>query len=393
MDKLSSMILLYCIPLYFTQGFFFPSGGVISQTLVLIWILIDLYYVKTYFTSKSTKSALGNVILFFWISNIVYWYFSPRMVSNAGLTFSTFGDFKNLTIVSLAYFPFLILSNRNYINIKWLEKFVFLLLGAAIIAFFVKQNYLQLEYGIDMTNNVAYYFVIILPFVGCYTNKKISFIFFAIIFIFLMLCAKRGAIICAFISLLIFILKYLKANKKVKFSRIFGILILVLVIVHISNTMLDSSELLQRRLEATREGDSSARDYIYSSLWNIFKDSPIETQIFGHGMSQTVVLIGGYAHNDWLELLTNNGIFGFLAYLSIFVTGIIKYFKSKIKETTMMHYIFLTSLLCLLARSMFSMGYLAPESALFFAGLAINLKGKPLFKIRTQTEQIRQTAK
>ncbi len=371
MNNFFSILLLFCIPIYFTQGAFFPSGGIISQTLMLLWLLVDLYYVKEYLASKSDRSILGNAILVFWITNMVYWYFSPRIVSNTGLSFTTFGDFKNITVVMLTFFPFAILSKRGYISVKRLKKFLFLLLGAAIIAFFVKRNDIQNIYDLEMTNNTAYYFVVVLPFIGCYFNKKISFVFFAIIFVFLMLCAKRGAILCAVISTIVFAIQYLTVNKRIKFSRILSILILILVIIYISNSIFETSELLQRRFEATREGDSSARDFFYSALLKIFQESPVIIQLFGHGMSQTVSLIGGYAHNDWLELLTNNGILGVIMYAIIFITSSMIYLRSKSMWDNAMSYIYLSSLLCLFARSIFSMGYLAPESALFFAGLAI----------------------
>ena len=369
-DKFFSKLLLIVIPLYFTQGAFFPSGGIISQALMLIWLLIGLYYVKEYLKSKDGKSILGNAILVFWIANIVYWYFSPRIVSNTGLSFTTFGDLKNLTVVMLTFFPFAILSKRGYISVKRLKKFLFLLLGAAIIAFFVKRNDIQNLYDLEITNNTAYYFVVVLPFIGCYFNKKFSFVFFAIIFVFLMLCGKRGAILCAVISTIVFAIQYLAVNKRIKFSRIVSILILILIIIYISNTIFETSELLQRKFEATREGDSSARDFYYSALWKIFQESPLITQLFGHGMSQTVALVGGYAHNDWLELLTNNGILGVIMYAIIFITSSLIYLRSRSMWDNAMSYIYLSSLLCFFARSIFSMGYLAPESALFVAGLA-----------------------
>lgn len=364
-DKLFSKLLLLSIPLYFTQGWVFGSGSLVSQVLVGIWLLTNFYYLVYYF-QKCEISSIAKVILVFWIVNLFYWIVSPKEVHSLGLSFNTFGDFKNLTTVVLSYFPFAVLSRIKIINDNYMRHFAILFLGAAIIAFMTKQGVNMAVFGFLITNNTAYYFAVVLPLLGVFWGDKKFWIGFIVILVFLLLCAKRGAIFCAALTLLVYFplsMKRISTNKVL--SRIIGSVVILAVLAIVVINIFSSSELLQARLVDTQEGNSSARDLIYGELWSIFTQSDFIIQIFGHGMSQTVPLIGSYAHNDWLELLTNEGVVGVILYASVFITMFNYYRKNKKRMEVRYAFMFLVAFLCLLFRSSFSMGYMAPESALF----------------------------
>ena len=368
-DKLFSGLLLFCIPIYFTQGWLFGSGSVISQILIGIWLLADFYYF-VYYYHKCKISSAANTILVFWIVNLFYWIFSPKEVHSLGLSFSTFGDFKNLTTVVISYFPFAVLSNKKVLDDKYMRRFAVFFLGAAVIAFLRAQNANMANFGFIITNNTAYYFAVILPLLGvCWGDKKF-WMFFFVIMVFLLLSAKRGAIICAALALLVYFplsMKRISENKML--SRIVGSVVIMAILSIVVINMFSSNELLQSRLVDTQEGNSSARDIIYAELWEVFLHSNSLNQIFGHGMSQTVTLIGGYAHNDWLELLIGEGVFGVLLYASIIISLFNYYHKNKSRVEARYSFMFLTALICFLFRSTYSMGYMAPESALFYMAM------------------------
>lgn len=375
-DRLFSRVLLLVIPLYFTQGVLFGSGSIVSQMLIGIWLLIDFYYLIVYLY-KGKRNRLLNVFVLFWIVNLLYWIYSPKVVASQGVSFATFGDFKNTTIVVLSFFPFSYFQENETINVKYLMLFSSLFLFAAISAFLTQRDALVSEYGVDRTNNTAYYFAVLLPFIGVYWRKKLFWIWYFVIIVFLLLCAKRGAIVCGVIALVVFLFL---SNRDVQNSnrvwRVFGMMLILIALLIVVYYLFSSSELLQQRFQATQEGDSSQRDWIYSTLWSIFMESNIINTLFGHGMSQTVTLIGGYAHNDWLELLTNEGIVGVLLYASIYISLISYYRRNKHSIHMRGKYIFITAILCMFFRSTFSMGYLAPESAMFCVAMACGLKMK-----------------
>lgn len=374
-NKLFSRLLLIIIPLYFTQGWLFDSGSITSQLLVGVWLLIDFYYMFAYLL-KGKRNAVSNIIIVFWIVNLVYWFFSPKVVfSLDNRSFETFGDFKNISIVIISYFPFAYFQRKGVIDLKYLRRFFVIFLFAAIAAFMMKQEALLDEFGVYKTNNTAYYFVVLLPFLGVFWGDKKFWIWFIVITIFLLICVKRGAIICGFITYIVFLIM---SNKNVPknrlLSRFVGIIIFSIIIVVIVRYMFSTSDLLQSRMLATQEGDSSGRDRIYEGLWKLFSESSAIKKLFGYGMSQTVSFIGGYAHNDWLELLINEGIFGVFLYAAIFIS-FLSFYRSNKKYMVMGdRFRFIVAFLCLIFRTTFSMGYLAPESALFFIAMASGQK-------------------
>lgn len=80
--------------------------------------------------------------------------------------------------------------------------------------------------------------------------------------------------------------------------------------------MMAESDYFNHRIEQTLEGDSSNRDVIYGGLIIHFLDETNALKLFlGNGAQATLKIHGGFAHNDWLELLINNGIIGALIYI------------------------------------------------------------------------------
>lgn len=378
-DKLFSKLLLFCIPLYFTQGQLFESGGPISQLLIGIWLIVDFYYLVLFFRDDR-KTNVGIAIVVFWIIGLIYWIISPKTVSILNRSFNTFGDFKNMTVVFLSYFPFYRFSLKSIIAERWIRHFSVLLLIAAILAFFYKQSNLLYENDKLVTNNTAYYFVVILPLLGAFFGKKSFIVVLAIMIYFLLICAKRGALICASISIIVFMFLWFKnAPNSKKVYRFFVIIFFAFIIGVFVYQFYSSSELLQTRLIETQEGESSGRDFIFANIWDTHTNSSILNRLFGYGMSQTVTLIGGYAHNDWLQLLLDQGLFGVLLYAVFYIAAFKYYFKNRLGMNIQYRYIYISALLCFLTRTLFSMGYLAPESALFVVGIALG-QGNTLHK-------------
>ena len=120
--------------------------------------------------------------------------------------------------------------------------------------------------------------------------------------------------------------------------------------------MIETSELFTSRIEDTIEGNSSNRDILYGQLINAFKtETNILNVLFGHGANATIGIAGNYAHQDWLETLTNNGIIGcfilFMFYLSILIRAI----KQKNIFQNNMFYSFMILVFILFTKTIFSM--------------------------------------
>ena len=69
------------------------------------------------------------------------------------------------------------------------------------------------------------------------------------------------------------------------------------------------------------EGDISGRDNIAKLIIDYHGTQANVFQIvFGSGSDGTLRLIGAYAHNDWLEILFNQGIVGIIMYVIYWIS-------------------------------------------------------------------------
>ena len=167
--------------------------------------------------------------------------------------------------------------------------------------------------GDEFTNNAGYILMSVIPCMLVFKRKIVSYFGIALCIGFIFMSMKRGAILISVISLLL-IIRYDLKNTKYSFYR-FRIFVIVLiglfVLYQYVEYLIDTSDYFNMRLQATLEGDPSERDEIYARYWNLFlNESNIFQQFFGRGALATVKETGVYAHNDWLEILTCQGICG-----------------------------------------------------------------------------------
>jgi len=133
--------------------------------------------------------------------------------------------------------------------------------------------------------------------------------------------------------------------KELKLKNIIIFLITAVVLIKVFFTYMDFSYLngilniLDKRFEGLfhmlegGKGDASSgeRAYLIKEGFNIFMDNPV----FGTGLNTFRVFLGKYAHNNYLELLVDVGIIGFVLFYAIY--GIVfleikKMSKSKLRR-------------------------------------------------------------
>lgn len=120
-------------------------------------------------------------------------------------------------------------------------------------------------------------------------------------------------------------------------------------------TFLQEDEYLQQRIEDTMEGNSSGRDTIYREALECWYYAG-ETQFWiGHGFLSTIPEIGKMAHNDWLEILVDYGVLGFVIYALLFYQ-LIKVIKRESDARYRM--VMLSCLSIWILKSLYSMAYL-----------------------------------
>ena len=174
------------------------------------------------------------------------------------------------------------------------------------------------------------------------TNKdRIRYMYLIPMVITLPAClysGSRKSIILILISVFAFFLLYSENKQITKRLLLGGAIIggIVYIIQNISAFSIIHSRfeqlfsMLGRGNAILDTGDINRMKYIENGL-EAFKNSPI----WGNGFAYSYYLFGTYSHNNYVELLMNNGIIGFAAYYIIHIGIItntikIRFFSKKI---------------------------------------------------------------
>lgn len=347
--------------LYFSQGILYESGSIISQSLLLAILLINVVFFIKVILQKNKNS-------FIWLWTILYLlivlgylfcgdYGKPLFVS----------QLKAISIFMLSFYPFFYWSKIGVFNEKIIKKMIWFLLPLFIFAFFLSETALQTEKGREtVVNNSAYYFVSLMPFLYFLKNKNWSFILLIACILFLIMGAKRGALLAGSASSLLFIffyLKQIKTKKTIKKIRILlGFVCLIIISIYFINDFLTQNDFILKRIEDNR----STRPQNYLALWNHWLNSQNHTNfLFGYGYFTTPTITPErvMAHNDWLEMLTDFGLVGVLIYLFTFLAFI---FQIKKHDEILLKFVHTTIALCYLLISTFSM-WVNNGSNIFYA--------------------------
>jgi len=178
----------------------------------------------------------------------------------------------------------------------------------------------------NIVNNIAYRFVALFLFIFLFQRKKLlSIIMTTIILYFVISGAKRGAFLVSMIILICFIFYQMKTNdNKNSISTFAGNTTFIVIILIVLNRLYLENQYLNSRLAALVQGDSSGRSIIYSNILNNWIKSDAFYKTFGHGFAASITIsgTGNYAHNDWLEMLSNFGMVGIIVYIMVFYHGI-----------------------------------------------------------------------
>ena len=375
------MMGLYII--YSAQGLAYTSGGALSQLMLLIILGIGgICMVLTFMAERHFPKFL-YWILGFWIMLAVTFVVSPKQVYAEVFHryMDTFQQFKVSTVFCLTPFVGYYIGRRQRIPVQqWLILTGLVLLWAIVAFLKTKMSKVGVA-NANETNNSAYAFIYVLPFAAMLMGRyrKIALAFVAVAFAFIMAGAKRGAILC-FALLLVYGVWWYYKNFKFSGWMIVGIIVILIAGGWYVQRQLEKDKYLQKRLEQTEQGNTSGRDDLYSKLWTEWQNTDNVVSIFiGRGSAQSVTVAGNYAHNDWLELLIDNGLLGVTVYLMMFYTA----FRYTLKNSNnrYVHLSMMIVLLFWLIKTFYSMGF-----ASMAAGISMMLLGMQMGNIRLYQE-------
>ena len=271
---------------------------------------------------------------------------------------SNFEYLKHIFISFLPIYAFYCFGKKGLLTNKTLIAMTIALMLVTLANYFYYSSmYTLLSMGEGVTLNVGYSFLELLPLILLLRMKTFNkYILFILCLICIVLCVKRGAIIIGGICYIWFILSMIQSGRNKGAVVLLSLISLLVVYVYLGYT-LTNNEYFLFRFEQTVDGDSSDRDLLFTHFWTHFvNESNILRFLFGNGANATLTIGANYAHNDWLEIAINNGVFGLILYAVYFIVLIkdaIRIRKRNLQESNTLIMVFII----LIMTSLFSMSY------------------------------------
>lgn len=314
--------------LYYLQGTLYSRGSVIARLLILLLILVSLIHAYRIFQTPQKPiyfKGLNALIIMYTVYGLFLFLTDGLVVKGIIKTVPTFYYLKENYIALLPIYSCYYYTKKGYLTEELFSLFaiIFVFVG---IAFYYNIQRLTIETlmesGIDVdevTNNSGYVILAVLPSLLILRKKPIlQYIAIGVCVLFVILSFKRGAMLCSAIFLLLFARDRLKNRRGLRKALI--LMTIAIGFVFISQFVLRlfaSSDYFAYRVEQTLEGESSGRDGIYSNILNhYFNEAGIVQKLIGYGANGTIKVFTNYAHNDWLEILTNQGFLGIVVFIS-----------------------------------------------------------------------------
>lgn len=214
----------------------------------------------------------------------------------------------------------------NFIQIKTTNLlFISLQLPAIFTGLFLLKLYFKFDS--DCLFAIFGFFPLIF-FIKWDLYKIILIVFYGAV---ILLGGKRSVFITYLLCLIlylwfIFFAKQTKSNNK-SIKKALTILCIFIAIAYVITNFSSQIEYLSDRFSNIQEDRGSGREDIYTAIINSYLNSSIISQLFGHGYFAVVNKFEIGAHNDYLEILYDYGLFAELSY--IFLTIKILYFSIK----------------------------------------------------------------
>lgn len=314
--------------LYYLQGVLYPIGGAISTVLLGINLLVSIYCAIQVWQMPNHPpyiKGLNLLVLMFSFYGFALILLNPSTIhySISGMSMASYNYIKSIYLSILPIYAFYYFTLKGYLTADRLRWWAVVFCISCVLSYY---NYMQqameklLQIGSlaeETTNNAGYLFLSLIPIWVLFRNKPfLQYAGLAFCMAFILMGMKRGAILIGGVVVLYLIWQIIR-NTKGKQRVIVILLTAVLAVagVYFVIDMMTSSDYFIQRLEATKEGDSSGRDSLFSFFWTYFTEKAGFLHfLFGRGANGTLEIYDNYAHNDWLEIAVNQGLLGITVY-------------------------------------------------------------------------------
>lgn len=317
--------LLWCY--YYWHSTTFATSDSFTRIMLLISIAWSIYYlivVNVRYKLPFYLSGMNVLVLMFTIYGIVRYYEGQMFIADGG-SIDPLYSLKKIYISILPVYAYYHFTKAGLLNIKLLKVYCIPFLAICFLAYFsyyAKRYGVELDEGVELTNNTGYYFLSLIPIIVIWRDRPIlQYAFWGLIMIMLLLCFKRGAIVSGTVCLLAFI--FLSIRRSISLRRkitvLFLSIILLYFVINYIEHLFETSDYFRLRFEMSLEGDANGRDIMFPMFWNYLKSSSSLFLLFGGGIDHSIYTFGNYCHNDWFELAICHGLIGFVCYVNYWI--------------------------------------------------------------------------
>lgn len=352
-------LLFWCA--YLLQGTLYPSGGLLSQGLLVIILVLSIRHTLLVLGDKS-KPRYFTGLLILLSMHIIYGLvlFATDGATTNGLVKRppTYFYLKSFLISLLPIFSFYYYVQKGHLNQRVYRQWVAVFLIVAILEFFriQRESLLNMAFNDEgITNNGGYVMLSLIPCFLVFRKSWQQLVCILTVIVFVMASMKRGAILTTGIVVFAYLFQHYRSlNNWERLFYFVSILIAGLIGLSIFKDTLLTNDYFNLRVQQTLEGDSSGRNDIYRYLIDYYKYSTsFFHQLVGLGADGTIKISPKYAHNDWLEVLINQGLLGIVVML-VYWTQFVKTCRNK-AYSIVSHNVLLLILILTFIRTLFSM--------------------------------------
>lgn len=352
----------------------------ISGKIMILQTLWSFYYfIKVLFNKTNSKvvRSLNLLVVMFSVYGLLHALFGPVLyVQATDIVVSTKNYIKGIYASMLPIYAFYCFAQKNLITKDKIRFWSVLFVCAVIVQYYniymnTALNFINQD---SFTNNAGYIVVSLFPLLALWNkNQFVKLLISLFIVILAVLSAKRGAILIAFLCIAFTFRSTLKNGSKSNKLKIYSIIIIAaFALFFFLKDQLASNDYLLMRLEKTLAGDTNGRDEISSIFLSYYANEyNLIQQIFGGGAENTINISDNYAHNDWIEILINNGILGCAVYLYFWISMIRTWIKNRYNG--FIYEVLGLYIIIYLSMTLFSMSYIGIQIySSVMLGLAFN---------------------
>lgn len=228
-------------------------------------------------------------------------------------------------------------QNNNIKQIRWLFIASLPLLIYMLI-FTVTFN--ERLFDRHMQINYVFYILVLLPIFMTIQNNRVRSILLLVVVATCFYSMKRSAIIIAILCLIVYLFEYFRQSRKNAILKTLSLIALLLISIQIFQYMNERVEGgITQRFESISDDRGSGRLDIYEHVWYKYQQLSLPEQVFGCGYNTiaTKNIIGGHlsAHNDFLEVLYDYGLWGLIIYLFLWYHILKRYFLLRLSSSSL----------------------------------------------------------